>query len=54
MNCSNYDEIYSFHVGGANFLFGDGSCTFLTESLDVDIFVSLFTRAGDDIVRQAY
>ncbi len=54
MNCVNRDEIYSFHVGGANFLFGDGSATFLTENLDVETFIALFTRAGDDIVSQAY
>lgn len=54
MNCSNYDEIYSFHTGGANFLFGDGGATFLTEDLDIDVFVTLFTRAGNDVVSQAY
>ena len=48
MNCTNWDDIYSFHPGGANFLMGDGSVVYLTEDLDVDAFVSLFTRAADD------
>ena len=46
MNCENYSEIYAFHPGGANFLFGDGSVTFVTENLDVDTFVSMFTSSA--------
>jgi prepilin-type N-terminal cleavage/methylation domain-containing protein len=49
MNCTNWDDIWSFHPGGAVFLFGDGSTDFLTESLDVDTFVSHFTRAANDV-----
>lgn len=49
MNCRNYDEIYSFHSGGAMFLFGDGSADFLSDTIEVDTFISLFTRAGNDI-----
>ncbi|HVT27174.1 MAG TPA: DUF1559 domain-containing protein [Lacipirellulaceae bacterium] len=52
MNCSNWDNIYSLHPGGAIFLFGDGSASFLTDNLDVDTFVSLFTRGADDTVGQ--
>lgn len=48
MNCTNWDDIFSFHPGGAIFLFGDGSADFLTDDLNVDTFVSLFTRAADD------
>jgi len=50
MNCDNYQGIYSFHPGGAHFLFGDGSVAFINENIDVDTFVSLFTRGADDIV----
>jgi prepilin-type N-terminal cleavage/methylation domain-containing protein/prepilin-type processing-associated H-X9-DG protein len=49
MNCDNYAEIYSFHVGGANILFGDGSVDLISEDTDVDTFVSLLTRAADDL-----
>jgi prepilin-type N-terminal cleavage/methylation domain-containing protein/prepilin-type processing-associated H-X9-DG protein len=49
MNCDNFSEIYSFHPGGAHFLYGDGSVNFLSEDLSVDAFVSLFTAAADDI-----
>lgn len=48
MNCTNNKEIYSFHVGGANFLYGDGSVSFSTETINPNDFVSLFTcNAGD-------
>ena len=50
MNCNNDNEIYSFHNQGCNFIFGDASVHFLQESIDPDVFVSLFTRAGDDVV----
>lgn len=48
MNCSNFDEIYSFHPGGAVFLFADGAVHYLSESMDPEAFVSYFTRAGED------
>ena len=49
MNCTNHDEIYSFHPGCANFLYGDGSVHFHTESLDAETFTCLFTRAAEDV-----
>lgn len=49
MNCDNWDEIYSFHVSGANFLYGDGSVKFHGEDLDNDLFITLFTRAAGDV-----
>lgn len=49
INCSNNNEIYSFHPGGANFLFGDGSARFLSQTLAAETFVSLFTRAAGDL-----
>jgi prepilin-type processing-associated H-X9-DG protein len=49
MNCTNWDNIYSFHPGGAVLLFGDGSADLISEDIDVDTFVSLFTRAAGDI-----
>jgi len=49
MNCDNYTGIYSFHPGGAITLYGDGSADLLAEEVDMETFVSLFTRAADDI-----
>jgi len=52
VNCSNNNEIYAFHPAGANFLYGDGSVRFHSETIDPETFVSLFTRAAGDFVRQ--
>jgi prepilin-type N-terminal cleavage/methylation domain-containing protein len=49
-NCNNNEEIYSFHVGGAYFAFGDGAVHFVNTTIDPDAFVSLFTRDGNDIL----
>lgn len=49
MNCNNGDEIYSFHISGCNFAFGDGSIRFLHENIDPDLFVSLFTSNAGDV-----
>lgn len=48
MNCTNNNEIYSFHHEGANFVYGDGSVRFLSEDIDADVFVSQLTSAADD------
>jgi prepilin-type processing-associated H-X9-DG protein len=51
MNCTNDNETYSFHTNGCNFLFGDGSVNFITESVDLDTYISLITKAADDIAK---
>jgi prepilin-type N-terminal cleavage/methylation domain-containing protein len=49
MNCTNNEEIYSFHVSGCFFVMGDGSVQFVEESINPDAFVSLFTRDSEDV-----
>jgi prepilin-type N-terminal cleavage/methylation domain-containing protein/prepilin-type processing-associated H-X9-DG protein len=50
VNCHNIDQIWSFHPGGCNYLFGDGSVHFIKENLNFIVFKALFTReAGDDV-----
>jgi prepilin-type N-terminal cleavage/methylation domain-containing protein/prepilin-type processing-associated H-X9-DG protein len=50
MNCSNSAAVYSFHPDGCNFLFGDGSVRFLSNSLDVWVFYACITRrAGETL-----
>jgi prepilin-type N-terminal cleavage/methylation domain-containing protein/prepilin-type processing-associated H-X9-DG protein len=48
INCNNGNEIYSFHKGGANFLFGDGSVHFIREDIAPRTFGALYTRAGGE------
>jgi prepilin-type N-terminal cleavage/methylation domain-containing protein/prepilin-type processing-associated H-X9-DG protein len=50
MNCSNNSEVYSFHNGGANFLFADGSTRYISSSLDLCTLAALVTRAGSEVV----
>ncbi|MGL6096610.1 MAG: DUF1559 domain-containing protein, partial [Fimbriiglobus sp.] len=48
VNCNN-SEVYSFHSGGANFLFADGSVRFLKETLTAKNLVYLVTAIGGEI-----
>lgn len=50
INCSNRSRIYSFHNQGCNFAYADGSVQFHTDELDPQIFVSLFTIRGEEII----
>ena len=50
INCTNDHEVYSFHPGGANAVFADGSVRFLKASLDMRMFARLATRAGGEVV----
>ncbi len=50
INCTSNNEIYSFHPGGANALFADGSVHFLKETITVPIAAALITRAGGEIL----
>ena len=50
INCTNDGEIYSFHSGGANVLFADGSVHFLSTSINMTTFAALFTKTGGEAV----
>ncbi|MCE9630796.1 MAG: DUF1559 domain-containing protein [Planctomycetia bacterium] len=49
MNCTNWDEPYSYHPGGINVVFGDGSSRFLNETIDPLTMIALVTRMGGEI-----
>ncbi len=49
MNCTNDSELYAFHSGGGQFLFGDGSVQFLSQTINGATFVALLTRDRGDI-----
>jgi prepilin-type N-terminal cleavage/methylation domain-containing protein/prepilin-type processing-associated H-X9-DG protein len=50
INCTNDREVYSFHPGGANAVFADGSVQFLTEGTSIRVLAALITRAGGEVV----
>ncbi len=41
---------YSFHVGGAHFTLGDGSVRFISENVNVDLFIGLLTPKNGEII----
>ncbi len=49
-NVTNNNETYSFHANGCTYSFCDGSVHFMTDSMDPDTYISLFTHnEGDSI-----
>ena len=50
VNCTSNNEIYSFHTGGSNALFVDGSVHFLKDVASVPLIAALVTRAGGEII----
>jgi prepilin-type N-terminal cleavage/methylation domain-containing protein/prepilin-type processing-associated H-X9-DG protein len=51
MNCTNDNELYSFHPTGVNALFGDGSVHFLRSSMDLSTLAALITKAGGEVLK---
>lgn len=50
INKRNDNEPYSFHPGGANFLFADGHVAFVGESIPLPVLASMCTRIGREVV----
>jgi prepilin-type N-terminal cleavage/methylation domain-containing protein/prepilin-type processing-associated H-X9-DG protein len=49
INCTNEREVYSFHPGGANAVFADGSVHFLRADMSIKVLAALVTRAGGEV-----
>jgi prepilin-type N-terminal cleavage/methylation domain-containing protein/prepilin-type processing-associated H-X9-DG protein len=49
-NAGNNDEIASFHPGGANLLFGDGSVRFMKDSVSPVTLRGLVTMGGGEVL----
>lgn len=50
INARNDNEPYSFHIGGAQFLFADGHVSFISEDIPLDVMAALCTRAAGEVV----
>ncbi len=49
-NCGVFEEIFSFHNGGAHALMADGTVRFFSENLDYKVLRSLVSRSGGEVV----
>jgi prepilin-type N-terminal cleavage/methylation domain-containing protein/prepilin-type processing-associated H-X9-DG protein len=51
MNCNNLQgDIYSFHPGGANIGFADGSVRFVRDSISIVTLAALVTKSSGEVV----
>ncbi len=50
INCNNGDEIYSFHTGGVNLLWGDGHVSFVRQSLEPLVLNAIISRSGGEVL----
>jgi prepilin-type N-terminal cleavage/methylation domain-containing protein/prepilin-type processing-associated H-X9-DG protein len=53
-NCGPNDEIFSFHTGGANVVFGDGHVQFITDSILPSVAASLVSRSGGEVANSGF
>jgi prepilin-type N-terminal cleavage/methylation domain-containing protein/prepilin-type processing-associated H-X9-DG protein len=49
-NSQNNDEAFSFHPGGVNVLYGDGSVHFIKETINIVTWRSLITPKGGEVL----
>jgi prepilin-type N-terminal cleavage/methylation domain-containing protein/prepilin-type processing-associated H-X9-DG protein len=52
--CTNDSEVFAFHTGGSNMLFGDGSVRFVRNGLTMNQMQALLSRAGGEVISFAY
>jgi len=50
MNCTNDNELYSFHTGGVCVAFADGSVHFIFNTITLNTVAALITRAGGEVI----
>ncbi len=51
MNCNNLNgDIFSFHTGGANIGFADGSVRYVSQSVTIQVLSALVTKSGGEVV----
>ncbi len=45
----HFDDFSSYHTGGTHFIFGDCATKYLSNSIDLEVFKALATRAGGEV-----
>jgi prepilin-type N-terminal cleavage/methylation domain-containing protein/prepilin-type processing-associated H-X9-DG protein len=54
MNCTSDNEMFSFHSGGINALFGDGSVRFVRQTINLDQAAALISKSGGEVINFDY
>ena len=54
INCTNDNEVYSFHVGGAHVLIADGSVQFISSNTDNAVIAARVSAAGGETLSAGY
>ena len=54
INCTNDNEVYSFHVGGAHGLIADGSVQFISSNTDNAVIAARVSAAGGETLSAGY
>jgi len=52
INCTNNNEIFAFHSGGANIVFGDASVRFVSASVSIRTVSAMITRMGGEVITE--
>ncbi len=43
-------QVYGFHTGGVNAVFGDGSVRFISNNISMQTFAATVTRSGGEVI----
>jgi len=50
VNCTNNNETFAFHPGGANVGFADGRVQFIAQSISIRTYAALITMSGNEVI----
>jgi prepilin-type N-terminal cleavage/methylation domain-containing protein/prepilin-type processing-associated H-X9-DG protein len=50
INCTNNNEVFSFHRGGANILFVDGAVRLINQEININTYASMITIEGKEVI----
>ena len=54
VNCTNDNELFSFHPSGCNIIMGDGSVHFLKATIPLPMLAAYISAAGSEIIDQSW